>query len=115
MTLTKNIFTGEYSYSIDSKNRVNIPSNFRNCLSSDNKKTFVITKGLDSCIWVYPLIFWKKIENDLKKLSSISNTNRAFIRNTAIQTFCNYESFFIIRTKTISEIGGNVDPIFGIN
>ena len=63
MTLTKNIFTGEYSYSIDSKNRVNIPSNFRNCLSSDNKKTFVITKGLDSCIWVYPLIFWKKIED----------------------------------------------------
>ena len=52
-------------------------------VSSDNKKTFVITKGLDSCIWVYPLIFWKKIENDLKKLSSISNTNRAFIRNTA--------------------------------
>ena len=83
MTLTKNIFTGEYSYSIDSKNRVNIPSNYRNCLSSDNKKTFVITKGLDNCIWVYPLIFWKKIENDLKKLSSISNTNRAFIRNTA--------------------------------
>ena len=38
---------------------------------------------MDNCIWVYPLIFWIKIENDLKKLSSISNTNRAFIRNTA--------------------------------
>ena len=57
-------------------------SNFRNCLSSDNKN-FRNYKGLDNCIWVYPLIFWKKIENDLKKLSSISNTNRAFIRNTA--------------------------------
>ena len=83
MTLTKNTFTGEYSYSVDSKNRVNIPSIFRNCLSSDNKKTFIITKGLDNCIWVYPLIFWKNIEDELKKLSSISNTNRTFIRNTA--------------------------------
>ena len=82
MTLSKNTFTGEYSYNLDSKNRVNIPSKFRNCLSSDNKKTFIITKGVDKCIWVYPLIVWNTIENELKKLSSLSRTNRAFTRNT---------------------------------
>jgi MraZ protein len=83
MTLSKNTFIGEFSYTLDSKGRLNIPSKFRQSLSKDNKETFVIARGLDQCIWVYPLIEWKQIENNLRKLSSISNTHRRFIRNTA--------------------------------
>ena len=83
MTLTNNTFIGEYTYSLDSKGRVNIPSKFRQTLSTDNQNTFVITRGLDSCIWVYPLIQWKEIEENLRKLSSLSSIHRAFVRNTA--------------------------------
>ena len=83
MTLTKNTFIGEYSYSLDSKGRINIPSKFRQVLSKDNQNTFVITRGLDSCIWIYPLIRWKQIEKDLRSLSSLSKIHRAFVRNTA--------------------------------
>jgi len=83
MTLTNNTFIGEYTYSLDSKGRVNIPSKFRQTLSTDNQNTFVITRGLDSCIWVYPLVQWKEIEENLRKLSSLSGVHRAFVRNTA--------------------------------
>ncbi|MFQ6612096.1 MAG: division/cell wall cluster transcriptional repressor MraZ [Fidelibacterota bacterium] len=82
MTVNQNTFTGEFAYSIDAKGRVNIPAKFRQVLSADNEQTFVVTKGLDPCVWVYPAIIWKSIEDGLKHLSSISATNRAFIRNT---------------------------------
>ena len=56
MTLTNNTFIGEYSFSLDNKGRVNIPSKFRQSLTDDNDNTFVLTKGLDPCIYAYPLI-----------------------------------------------------------
>ena len=82
MTLAENTFIGEYSYTIDSKGRLNIPSRFRKSLSKNDANTFVITKGLDPCIWVYPLTEWLKIENNLRNLSSVKNINRTFVRHT---------------------------------
>ncbi len=83
MTLTDNTFIGEYAYSLDSKGRVNIPAKFRQSLSADSQNTFVITRGLDPCIWVYPLEQWKEIENNLRNLSSVKNIHRTFVRDTA--------------------------------
>ena len=83
MTLTNNTFIGEYAYSLDSKGRVNIPAKFRQSLYDDNECTFVIARGMDSCVWVYPLIQWKDIESNLRNLSSLSKINRTFVRNTA--------------------------------
>ncbi len=79
---TQNSFYGQYSYSLDSKGRVNIPARFRQLLSSDNDDTFIITRGEDNCIWAYPLVIWKKIEKELSKLSAVSPNNRHFIRKT---------------------------------
>ena len=83
MTLTDNTFIGEYAYSLDSKGRVNIPAKFRQSLSADSQNTFVITRGLDPCVWVYPLEQWKEIENNLRNLSSVKNIHRTFVRDTA--------------------------------
>ena len=83
MTLTPNTFIGEYNYSLDSKGRINIPAKFRQSLSKDNKNTFVATRGQDPCIWIYPMREWKKIEDELRKLSSISGVHRTFIRQIA--------------------------------
>ena len=82
MTINKNTFTGEFSYSLDTKGRVNIPAKFRNVLSKGNQRSFVITRGMDTCIWVYPHKVWLTIEDELRKLSSLSRTNRSFIRST---------------------------------
>jgi MraZ protein len=79
---TQNSFFGQYSYSIDSKGRVNIPAKFRQVLSSDNDKTFIITRGEEHCIWVYPLVVWQEIVEGLRKLSAVSPNNRYFIRKT---------------------------------
>ena len=87
MTLTKNTFIGEYSYSLDSKGRINMPARFRQALSKNNKNTFVSTRGMDSCIWVYPLAQWFEIEKSLRSLSSLSRIHRTFVRNTARYAF----------------------------
>ena len=74
-------FTGQYSFNIDSKNRINIPAPLRKQFSNKDKKTFVITRGIDSCAWIYPITEWKKIQSELQQLSSLSKTNRIFLRN----------------------------------
>ena len=83
MTLNQDTFTGEYQYSLDSKGRVNIPAKFRQSLSKENQNTFVATRGPDPCVWIYPLTEWKKIEDDLRNLSSVSSVHRTFIRQIA--------------------------------
>ena len=74
-------FTGQYSFNIDSKNRINIPAPLRKQFSNKDKKTFVVTRGIDSCAWIYPISEWKKIQSELQQLSSLSKTNRIFLRN----------------------------------
>ena len=65
------IFTGQYTFSIDSKNRINIPASLRKQFSKKDKKTFVVTKGIDNCAWIYPISEWKKIQKELQQLSSL--------------------------------------------
>ena len=81
-TNTQNSFFGQYSYAIDTKGRVNIPAKFRQVLSEDNDKTFIITRGEERCIWVYPLSEWQEIVKGLRKLSAVSPNNRHFVRKT---------------------------------
>ena len=79
MSHSPNTFTGEYSYTVDPKSRVNIPAKFRQTLSPENDNSFAITKGMDQCIWVYPLVEWNKVLTKLREQSS-SQVNRAFTR-----------------------------------
>ncbi len=80
MTISENTFTGEFKYTLDSKSRLNIPSKFRSALSPDNDGSFIITKGMDNCIIVYPLVEWqKRVESGLRELSATSQRNRLFV------------------------------------
>lgn len=63
------MFMGEYSHSIDEKGRLIMPAKFREELG----EAFVLTRGLDGCISVYPQNEWKKLE---EKLSSLPLTNK---------------------------------------
>lgn len=67
---------GEYKHSLDSKNRMIIPSKFREDLGD----RFVLTKGLDGCLYGYPMNEWKSLEEKLKKLPLTSKDARAFVR-----------------------------------
>ena len=108
MTITKNTFIGEYNYSLDSKGRVNIPAKFRQSLSKDNKNTFIATRGQDPCIWVYPLTEWKKIEIELRNLSSVSGIHRTFVRQiarSATPSTCDKQGRIMINPSLISYAG----------
>ncbi|MCD5322583.1 MULTISPECIES: division/cell wall cluster transcriptional repressor MraZ [Pontibacillus] len=70
------MFMGEYQHNIDAKGRIIVPSKFREGLG----ESFVITRGLDKCVFAYPLSEWKVIEEKLKKLPLTKKDARAFTR-----------------------------------
>ena len=70
------MFIGEYNHSIDTKGRLSIPSKFRGELGEE----FIVTKGLDNCLFVYPLDEWRILENKLKNLPMTNRDARAFVR-----------------------------------
>ncbi len=70
------MFIGEYEHSLDTKGRIIIPSKFRDKLGEE----FVMTKGLDNCLFVYPKSEWNVFEEKLKTLPLTNKDARAFIR-----------------------------------
>jgi len=74
-------FKGSDIYSVDNKGRVNIPSKMRRNLSPDAKDTFVITRGIEKCLFVYPLDEWNRLENNLRQnLNTYEEKPRYFLR-----------------------------------
>ena len=58
------MLSGDFNHSIDAKGRLIIPAKFRDALGEN----FVITKGMDNCLFVYPPEEWKILEDKLKIL-----------------------------------------------
>jgi len=67
---------GEYHHNIDEKNRLIIPSKFRNEIG-DN---FVITRGLENCLFIYSNEEWNNIVNKLRTLPFTKKDSRDFTR-----------------------------------
>ncbi len=70
------MFMGEYNHAIDAKGRLIIPSKFREGLGDE----FVITKGLDGCLYAYPMDEWQAFENKLRTLPLTNKSARQFSR-----------------------------------
>lgn len=67
---------GEYNHTIDTKGRLIIPSKFREALGEE----FVVTKGLDGCLFVYDNKEWAAFEEKLKSLPLTNKDARQFVR-----------------------------------
>ena len=67
---------GEYHHNIDEKGRLIIPSKFRNDLG----EKFIITRGLDKCLFVYSEEEWNKLISKLKTLPFTNKDARNFTR-----------------------------------
>jgi len=67
---------GEYTHSIDEKNRISLPSKFR----GEVGRKVVITRGLDNCLFLYPVSEWKKISSKLSELGMGQAGSRGFSR-----------------------------------
>ena len=64
------MFMGEYHYAIDEKGRLTIPSKLR----FDLGEQFIITRGFDNCLFLYPMNEWNQI---LEKYKTLPNTQNA--------------------------------------
>ena len=67
---------GEYHHNIDEKGRLIIPSKFRIELG----EKFIITRGMEKCLFVYPMKDWNNMINELNKLSFTKKDYRTFMR-----------------------------------
>lgn len=70
------MFIGEYHHTIDEKGRIIIPAKFREELGN----TFIITRGIENCLFVYSEENWAKITNKLNSLPFTKKDARTFNR-----------------------------------
>lgn len=70
------MFMGEYNHTIDTKGRLIVPAKLRELLGED----FVVTKGLDGCLFAYPGEEWKAFEEKLRTLPLTNKNARKFSR-----------------------------------
>ncbi len=70
------MFMGEYRHNIDEKGRLIVPAKYR----AELGESFIITKGLDRCLFVYPDAEWTALTERMKELPFTKSDARAFVR-----------------------------------
>ena len=70
------MFIGEYEHSVDAKGRVIMPVKLR----EDIGEKFIVTKGLDGCLFAYSQTEWNNFEEKLKTLPLTNKNARDFVR-----------------------------------
>ncbi len=70
------MLAGEFSHNMDTKGRIMIPSKLRESLG----ERFVLTRGLDNCIFIYPMNEWEKLAENISKLPLNSKNSRMVSR-----------------------------------
>src|SRR3989344_1053518 len=70
------MFIGEYTHTIDDKNRISLPAKFRKELG----KKVVVTRGLDNCLFLFSHEVWKGVSKEMAKLGMMQADTRGFSR-----------------------------------
>lgn len=70
------MFMGEYQHNIDAKGRIIIPAKHREHVED----VFVVTRGLDQCLFGYPMEEWRRLEEKVRSLPVTKKDARAFAR-----------------------------------
>jgi MraZ protein len=73
-------FKGRYCYSVDEKGRVALPAKLRVNLAASAKGIFVITRGFERCLYIYPQDEWNKLEQFVRSLSFLDAQHRFYAR-----------------------------------
>ncbi len=76
------VFYGEYLYTMDSKSRIFVPSRFREELRKEEKNYFMVTIGLDKCLYLFLPSKWEELVRDNMAVFKAENKEeeRAFKR-----------------------------------
>jgi len=100
---------GEFQYSVDDKGRVIMPPAFREFVDGG----MIITRGMEGCLYVFPLASWQRIENRLTELPLTDPDARNFIRffysgASKAKTDSAGRVTLPATLRTFAEINGNV-------
>ena len=71
-----NGFIGEYHCKLDAKGRLLLPSDMRKQLSPEDQENFVISRGVDDCLSVYPMSEWVRVLDKLRELNRFKAKDR---------------------------------------
>lgn len=105
---------GEYHHSIDEKGRIIIPSKLR----YDLGESFIVTRGLDGCLFIYPKNEWENIVNKYKELPNVKDARNfmRFFLSGAVNAEFDKQGRINISTPLASYAGLKKDcVIIGVN
>ncbi len=71
---------GEYECKIDAKGRMRMPSGLISQLGEGEKHKFVINRGFEKCLMLYPEAVWQQISEEVNALNLYNKKNRDFVR-----------------------------------
>ncbi|HZH87532.1 MAG TPA: division/cell wall cluster transcriptional repressor MraZ [Brumimicrobium sp.] len=71
---------GEYEVKLDAKGRFLFPSHLRRQLSPAAQESFMLNKGFEECLSLYPMNEWEKLSESLSKINLFKPKNRMFYR-----------------------------------
>ena len=73
-------FLGEYELKLDAKGRLRLPGVLKQQLSPEAKGRFVVNRGFEECLEIYPINVWQDVRKKVEKLNQFKKKERAFIR-----------------------------------
>lgn len=73
-------YLGEYICKLDAKGRLTVPSGLKKQLDNEGREGFVLNRGFEGCLGLYPHKDWLKVANRLNDLNLFTIKNRAFVR-----------------------------------
>ncbi len=71
---------GEYEVKLDPKGRLRLPSDLVNQLGEGQAHTFVVNRGFEKCLMLYPEVAWERITQEINQLNQYNKKNREFVR-----------------------------------
>lgn len=73
-------FLGEYDVKADSKGRVRLPSDLLRQMGEGMRYTFIVNRGIDTHLVLYPKTVWERVTQEIDKLNTYVKKNRDFVR-----------------------------------
>ena len=73
-------FLGEYELKLDAKGRMRLPGALKQQLNPEVKGRFVINRGFEECLEIYPFDVWETVRKKVERLNQFKKKERAFIR-----------------------------------
>ena len=101
-------FLGEYEVTMDAKGRFLLPAGFKKQLSEEEAGQFVVNRGIEACLTLYPMKIWEPIFSEVSKLNEFDPKVRQFRRyflNGATQLELDSAGRLLI-PKTLMEYAG---------